>query len=240
MADIEAIVVHGVEYKDSSKILNLYSNQGHFSVMAHGVKKHNNINRFISQNCTIIKLDHPKKNLQALKDGSLVEEFKNIKSDPFSYAYMTHILELLQHVVNEDADHQKMYSFVKRLLHLVNDGLDPEVISFIYELKLLFFIGYGLNFKTCSVCDENTNLVFSITNGGLVCADHLNPNMHSYGEDIYGIMKQLYYIVINDGVIPYVDDTTKTIIRHIIDVLYEEFVSYHSKSLKIIQQFKKY
>lgn len=240
MPDIEAIVLNGVEYKDSSKILNLYSKHGHISVMAHGVKKHNNLNRFLSQNCTIIKLDHPQKPLSALKDGSLIEEFKNIKIDPLAYAYMNHMMELVQHVVNEDADHQKMYSFIKRLLYLVDDGADPEVISFIFELKLLFFIGYGLNFKSCSICDESNNLQFHVSSGGLVCADHIKQDIHTYGPDTYLVMKELYYLDIEQGVDVSVDDTNKIIIRHILDLLYAEFVSYRSKSLRIIEQLKKY
>lgn len=239
MPDIEAIVLHGIEYKDSSKILYLYSELGHHSVMAHGVKKHNSLNRFLSQNCTIIKLDHPKKDLAALKDGSLIEEYQHIKIDPFVYSYVNHMLELVQHVINEDADHKKMYSFVKRLLYLINSSVDVETISFIFELKLLYFIGYGLNLNECSICDKNEDLVFAISSGGLVCSDHLKHNIHSYGPEIYNIMKQLYYIDIEKGVHVTISDTDKIIIRHILDLLYDEFVSYKSKSLRIIEQFKK-
>ena len=41
MAVMEAIVLNSIEYKDSSKILNLYTENGHKSVIAHGVKKLN-------------------------------------------------------------------------------------------------------------------------------------------------------------------------------------------------------
>jgi DNA repair protein RecO (recombination protein O) len=52
----KAFVLNSLDYKDSSRILYLYTEKGHISVIAHGVKKLNSINRFLSQNGNLIKL----------------------------------------------------------------------------------------------------------------------------------------------------------------------------------------
>ena len=76
MPDIEALILTTVEYKDSSKILNLYTKEGFKSVIANGVKKHNSLSRYLSQQCTIIKCSNPFKELSSLKEIPLTEQLK--------------------------------------------------------------------------------------------------------------------------------------------------------------------
>ena len=65
----EAIVLKSLDYKDSSKILYLYTESGLQSIIAHGVKKMNSINRFLSQNGNLIKVSFSKGNFPSLKEG---------------------------------------------------------------------------------------------------------------------------------------------------------------------------
>ena len=104
----------------------------------------------------------------------------------------------------------------------------------------MFFVGYGLNFKGCSICDENINLVFNASNGGLVCNHHLAFNDLEYDESIYNIIKKLYYIDLDKEDIPEIQATDRVIIRNIIDMLYDEFISFKTKSRDILKQIKKY
>ena len=67
--DIEkAFVLNSLDYKDNSRILYLYTEKGHISVLAHGVKKLNSINRFLSQNGTLIKLSITSAKFPSLKE----------------------------------------------------------------------------------------------------------------------------------------------------------------------------
>ena len=236
----EAIVLRSLDYKDSSKILYLYTDEGLKSVIAHSVKKMNSVNRFLSQNGNLIRLNYTKSDFPSLKEGELVNDYPNIKKDLVSYTYMNHILELVGNTVPVDSDHVKLYSFIKRLFLLFDEGIDPEVLSFIFELKLLHFLGYGLNFKECIVCGKKEDLVFSIDNGGLICSEHLTMNQHSYNADVYVNVMKLYVIDIDKTSIPVIEKNDKIILRHIIDVLYGDYVSYKTKSRGIIKQIQKY
>ena len=113
---IEAIVCKSLDYKDSSKILYLYTNEGVKSVVARGVKKLNSINRFLSQVPNVIKYEATKGSFPTLKEGELVDEFENIELDLETYAFVSHILELTVSVIDEENDHEKMFGFLKRIL----------------------------------------------------------------------------------------------------------------------------
>ena len=182
--DIEkAFVLNSLDYKDNSRILYLYTEKGHVSVLAHGVKKLNSINRFLSQNGTLIKLSITSAKFPSLKEGQLINDYEEIKKDIYKYTYMNHIMELVRNVISDDLDHPKMFQFLEKLFTKMNQNEPPDILSFIFELKLLHFIGYGLNFSKCSICEDNENLKFSPTNGGLVCSKHLEFTEIGYGSE---------------------------------------------------------
>jgi len=236
----EAIVLKSLDYKDSSKILYLYTKNGPLSIIAHGVKKMNSINRFLSQNGNLINVIFSKGSFPSLKEGELLNDYPEIKKDLLAYTYLNHIMELVNNTISEDSDHPKMFSFLKRLFVLFNANSDPEILSFIFELKLLYFLGYGLNFKGCNICGNKEFLVFNIDNGGLVCEEHLIVNQQSYDSDIFLLLSKLYYLNIDDFKIINLNKNDRMIIRHIIDQLFEQYVSFKTKSRNILLQLQKY
>lgn len=237
---IEAIVCRSLDYKDSSKILYLYTESGTKSVVARGVKKLKSINRFLSQVPNVILYEPTKGSFPTLKEGELKEEFPNIELDIESYTFVSHILELTVSVIDEENDHVKMFDFLKRLLRLFNKQFDPEILSFIFELKLLHFLGYGLRFNQCSICGETDFLVYSIRYGGVVCKKHLEPLEEHFDEVIYQKIKQLYYMDINQLKTVEISRNERIMIRHILDITYSDYISFQSKSRSIIKQIKKY
>lgn len=237
---IEGLVLKSIDYKDSSKIIYIYNKKGNHSMIAHSVKKMNSRNRFLSQPCNLIKYSHTLTKFPSLKEAEILRNYEYIKTDILSYSYVNHIFDLVRNTISEDLNHEKMYSFLKRLLELFEQKNDPELLTFIFELKLLFFLGNGLNFKACSVCSKKSDLVFSIDFGGLICRDHLDINQSYYNETTYKIMKYLYYLDIEDYDNIEITQNERVEIRHIINIIYDQYISYSSKSLKIIKQLQKY
>ncbi|MFK5884090.1 MAG: DNA repair protein RecO [Candidatus Izemoplasma sp.] len=240
MEYVEGIVLKSIDYKDASKILYLYTKDGNHSMIAHSVKKMNNLNRFLSQPCNKIKYTHTKSAFPSLKEAELLKNYEAIKSDLICYAYVNHMFELVKNTISDDLDHHKMYNFVIRLLTLFEALIDPEILTFIFELKLLHFLGNGLNFKACSICSKTDNLVFSIDYGGLVCSEHLDTHQERFNAQTYNIIKKLYYIDIDEYYNIEIDKFARVKIRQIINQFYDQYVSYRSKSLRIIKQLQKY
>lgn len=240
MEFIQGIVCKTIDYKDSSKILYLYTPEGNKSVIARGVKKLNSTNRFLSQVGNYITFSTTRGELPSMKEGELVNDFPTISNDLEAYSFVAHILELLLGTIDDNSDHTKMFGFIIRLLNLFNEGIDPEILSFIFEFKLLYFLGYGINFKGCQVCDENINLVYSISDGGLLCRRHLETHSEAFDKDVYEIIKQLYYMDIDQYKPIDLSKNLRIMIRHILDVSYDEFVAFKTKSRTILKQIKKY
>ena len=142
--------------------------------------------------------------------------------------------------IDEHSDHVKMYDFLKRLLTLIDKEKDPELLCFIFELKLLYFLGYGIRFTGCNQCDEDINLVYSIRNGGLICKRHLEPLEESFDLEITDKIKMLYYTDINEYQPLVLSKNERILMRHIIDVTFSDFIGYQSKSRSILKQIKKY
>ena len=234
------IVCKTLDYKDSSKILYIYTKDGNKSVIARGVKKLNSKSRFLSQVGTLIQYDITKGELPSMKEGELVDDYPHIKEDLETYTFVAHILELLNGIIGEDNDHVKMFDFIQRLLKMFDQGIDAEVLTFIFEMKLLYFLGYGLNFRGCQVCDDPIDVVYSISDGGLICRRHLKDYSEAFDEDIYTVLRQLYYMDINNYVELDLSKNLRIMIRHIIDVTYVEFVTFKTKSRGILKQIKKY
>ena len=237
---MEAIVCKVLDYKDSSKILYLYTEQGNKSIIARGVKKLNSINRYLSQVPNIISYEASKGTFPSLQEGHLMQEFGDIQLDIEKFTFVSHILELVINTIDEQSNHSKMYDFLKRLLYRIDKESDPEILSFIFELKLLSFLGYGIRFNGCNQCDEGINLVYSVRNGGLICRRHLEPLEEAYDLEITQKIKELYYMDINQYFEIPLSKNERIMIRHIIDVTFDDFIGYHSKSRTILKQIKKY
>jgi DNA repair protein RecO (recombination protein O) len=239
MERLEGIVCKVLDYKDSSKILYLYTPKGQISIIARGVKKLSSLNRNLSQVGNVISFVDSDKQLPTLSEGELIEDFESIHLDLISFSFLSHILEITIGTISEENDHPKMYGFLKRLLKQMDNQIDPERLSFIFELKLLHFLGYGLNFKGCSQCD-NKDLYFSVSDGGLTCKAHIMPNSAYFDYDIYIKLYELYYMNIDEYKDISLTKNETIMIRHIIDLLYDEFIGFQSKSRSILKQIKKY
>lgn len=240
MALTKAFVLNSIDYKDSGKIIYLYTNNGHLSTQVYGVKKLNSTFRYLAQNGTLLNVSVTNAKLPTLKEAELINDYERIKKDLIKYTYMNHIMELVRNTISDDLNHPKMMQFLEKLFFKMNQNSDEEILTSIFELKLLYFLGYGLQFKGCSLCDDDEDLVFHPSNGGLVCRKHLLFQDTYYEKEIYQILIQLYYIDLDKDQLPNITPNQKRIIRQIIDGLYDEFVGFKTKSSKIIKQLQKY
>ena len=75
MDRVEGIVCRVLDYKDSSKILYIYTEFGQRSIIARGVKKLSSLNRNLSQVGNIISFENSNRELATLKEGELVHDF---------------------------------------------------------------------------------------------------------------------------------------------------------------------
>ena len=63
----------------------------------------------------------------------------------------------------------------------VNEGLAPEVMTNVLEIKLLDFLGISLNLDSCIKCGDTKNIVtIDADQGGFICGScHINQHLLS-------------------------------------------------------------
>ena len=139
---VEGIVVSAVDYKESSKILNIYTKElGIIGVMARGSKKIKSTLSGVSDKLTygVFYLEYKEGKLSNLLDVDIINNFKNIKKDILLMGYSLYLTDLVVQVVKNDNDKQIYADYIAALIK-INDLYDPMVISNILELKMLNYL----------------------------------------------------------------------------------------------------
>lgn len=235
---MEAYVLKTIDYKDNHKLVYFYTLEGIKSAIAYQTKKMTSKTRYLLQALTKVQVEFSKGTLPSVKEVELIDDYQAIKEDLLTYTYALHILELIYGTVHEEDDHEKMLSFLHRLFSHMKEETSASY-CFVFELKLLHFIGYGLQFKACQVCGLQEHLHFHPSSGGVLCPEHIPGSMISASEEETNLLKTLYFLDINTDQLPDISTKTRDKLRFLIDLLYEEFVGYKTKSLKIVKQLEK-
>lgn len=235
---MNAYVLKTLDYKDAHKLVYFYTLEGLKSAIAYQTKKMTSRTRYLLQPLTKVDVTFTNGKLASVKDVELVDDYQKIKQDLVTYTYALHMLELIYGTVQNEDNHEKMFSFLDRLFALMSTE-NPAVVAMIFELKLLHFIGYGLQFKECQLCGNKEQLLFHPSSGGVTCIEHVGALQAVGNQEETHILQTLYYIDINTQALPNVDNQMKQKLRLLIDLLYDEFVGYKTKSSKILKQIEK-
>lgn len=187
--------------------------------------------------------DFREEGLSFLNDCKEVSNFQQIQQDIFISAYGTYILNLVDVAIEDQVYDPSLYGFTRQALTYLNEGLDPEIITNIFELQLLTRFGFAFNWDKCGVCGE-TQGKFDFSSGysGILCEKHWHLDNHRYHADPRAIHFMRLFAKISLEQINTIElkSDTKLAIRQTIDLLYEEFVGVHLKSKKFIDQMKEW
>jgi DNA repair protein RecO (recombination protein O) len=178
-----AIVLRRVEYGDYDLIVTLFTpDQGKVSVIAKSAKK--SAKRFpgilelFARLDVVISRGRRKGGLAVLQEASLRAAFFHIRESILKTAYASYWSELLNLWLEEGQPQPALF----RLLAYALDELDaqrtpPEVLSLMFQLRLLALAGFRPNLEHCTLCRcdptcKLENKVYaSLSKGGIVCCD---------------------------------------------------------------------
>ena len=119
----------------------------------------------------------------------------------------------------------------------MEEGLDYEILTNIFEVQVLDRFGVKLNFHECVFCHRvGLPFDFSYKYSGLLCPNHyvederrshLDPNVPYLLDRFQGLsFKELRSISVKDDM--------KRKLRQFIDELYDNYIGIHLKSKKFI------
>ena len=138
----EGIVLRKTDYKETSYILNLITENGYVSLFNNGVKKKNSNKLAISEPITTISYLTSEGKYKTIIEGTVIDEFKNIKADLLKLSIANVMVEYILKLSEASIDSFKLYNLLKSSLEELDvTSSDYEIILFRFELILLSYIG---------------------------------------------------------------------------------------------------
>lgn len=205
MLGIEGIVLNEFRFKDTSKILNIYTDQfGKINIMAKGV--YNPKSRMVALTQPFAYCEyklHKGRSFYYINDGSVIDSFYGIRENIERVIYGFYILELVNKSTPEEEKNQLIFSLLVKTLKILS-SLDKGFLKFIiaFELKYISFLGYRPYIQRCVSCGNTkfSDMKFSISNGGILCERCLSNDIQARNMDkpMYESMLQLLYAQLED------------------------------------------
>ena len=166
------IVLTETPYSETSKILNvLTEDYGLIGIISKGCKVLKSKLRGVSNKMNYCEytINYKENGLSTLIEGSNINSFKSIYTDMKKATYAFFLMDLISQVLKEN-NNKDIFKILVSSLTKINDGLSPELISIIVEVKLLDYLGVGIELDNCVICGNSDNiLTIDLTSGGVVC-----------------------------------------------------------------------
>ncbi|MBO9129604.1 DNA repair protein RecO [Bacillus sp. 165] len=241
---IEGIVLKAINYGETNKIVTIFSRElGKVGVVARGAKKPNSRLSSVSQPFTYgYFLVQVGTGLGTLQQGEVISSMRDIREDIFITAYASLVIELTDKALEEKKSNPFLFELMYQTLHYMNEGVDPEVLAYIYQTKMMPVLGMYPEFDTCSVCHQSDAFVaFSIREGGFLCAKHAeqDPYRLPINEAAGKLLRLFHHFHLNRLGNVSVKAETKKQLRTILNAYYDEYCGIYLKSRRFLQQLEK-
>lgn len=238
---IEGIVIGTVDYKESSKILNILTDkEGIIGVIAKGCKNPKSKISATSNTLTygIFYLNYYKGNIPILSEVDLKDTFKYIRKDLLKTNYAIFLLELTSQVYKHD-NSNKIYNLLIEGLKKINEGFEPQIITNIIELKLLHHLGIKPIVEHCVNCKKTEDiLTISSYKGGYLCKNCVG-NEPIYHLKTIQLVRLFYYIDLSKITKIEITDVIKKELNNFIDDYYDRYAGLYLKSKNLLEKFTK-
>ena len=241
LKNVEGIIIRSIDYGETNKIVTVFSREnGKIGMMARGAKKPNSRLSFVSQLFTYGNyLYYAAKGLGTMSQGEVIQSFRSIREDVFKTAYVACIAELTDKLSEEKKTDPYLFELLYQSLHYINEGLDPEVIMFIFETKMLAVAGIAPKLDGCVSCGREEGIVsFSIREGGFLCDRCVEIDAHHIpvSEAVRKLLKLfLHFDLKRLGSIS-LKERTKDDIRLVLKHYYDTYSGLHLKSKRFLEQ----
>ena len=234
----QGLVLYNRNFREDDKLVKIFTEQAGkrmFFVKHAGKSKLAPVIQPLTVANLLMKINDD--GLSYIEDYQDVVTYHQINEDLFIMAYASYVVALADASLQDNQPDPALFAFLQKTLELMNNGLDYEVLTNIFEIQILSRFGVSLNFHDCDFC-HRTGLPFdfSFKYSGVLCPDHyhqderrchLNPNLPFLLDQFQAVcFSELETISLKPDI--------KKQLRDFIDLLYDEYVGIHLKSKKFI------
>ena len=234
---IEGIIVNVIDYGETSKIINILTGEGIIGAIAKGAKSIKSPLRSFTQTLTYgsFNLYYKDDKLSTLKDVDVINDFKNIKKDIILISYMSFLCDLATQIMKQNQN-EDIFKLLISCLDKINNGLNPMVITNIYELKVLDYLGVGINLNSCAKCGSTHDIItINPDIGGYICKS-CYTNEIIYDEKTQKMIIMYYIVEMNSISDLKISDKVIININYFINTYYDRYTGLYLKSKKFLNE----
>lgn len=175
--------------------------------------------------------------LSYIEDYKGVSLFKEINADIYRLAYATYLVSLADVAISDAVYDAPLFAFLIKTLELMDEGLDYEILTNIFEIQILDRFGVQLNFHDCVFC-HRVGLAFDFSHrySGLLCPEHYEKDLYRSHLDpnVPYLLNQFQTLHFDSLKTISVKPDMKQKLRKFIDEVYEDYIGLRLKSKKFI------
>ncbi|MFM1651499.1 DNA repair protein RecO [Brevibacillus sp. B_LB10_24] len=242
----EGIVIRSTDYGESSKVITVYTREhGKVGLMARGAKKPKSRLAAVSQLFThgfFLCKKSPGPGMPDLSQGEIADAYSDLRQDLFRTAYAAYIAELLDRLTPENEANPYLFQLLLLTYRYLDEGKDPEVLSRIFESKMLVVAGIRPHLQGCVRCGAQEGpFVFSVTQGGLLCPDcrASDPHAIAISEAVWKLLRLFQLFDLERLGEIELKDATRSQLRHVMRRFIDEHLDIRLKSRHFLDQVEK-
>ncbi len=240
----EGIVIRTRDYGESHKVVVLFTaERGKLPVLARGAKKPRSRLGAVTQLFTRGQyLCFLGSGMGTLSQGELISSHHGLRSDLLLTATAAYLVELLDRMTEEKDPSPALYRLLSSTLDQLEGGTDPEILSRIFELKVLEAAGYRPVLDKCAISGSRDRPVrFSVRQGGFLCSDclHRDPHTLPLSETAARLLRLLQRITPDRIGEVRVKEETKAQLERVLRAFIDEYAGIKFKSRPFLDQLRK-
>jgi len=238
---IEGIVISEVDYKESSKIINILTKEyGVIGLIARGTKQVKNKLSGVTTKLTYgyFHVRYKENGLSTLIEVDIIDNFKNIRKDINLMSYSLYLLELADRVYKHDND-DGIYDRLIASLEKIDEGYDYKIITNIFELQMLDFLGIRPVIDECVNCGSKVDIVtISSYRGGYLCKNCSHNEVITSLKTVK-LLRMFFYVDIAKISKLDVSLEVKKELSQFINDYYDRYSGIYLKSREFLQNLEK-
>ncbi|ARK29337.1 DNA repair protein RecO [Halalkalibacter krulwichiae] len=241
---VEGIVIRTTDYGESNKIVTLFTRElGKIGVMSRGAKKPKN--RFSAASQLFMYgtfVFQRGSGLGQLNQADITNSFREVRNDLFLASYGSYIVELTDKLTEESQRNPFLFELLYQTLHYLDEGIDPEVLLRIYELKMLAVAGIKPELDQCVSCgSQELPIAFSIRHAGFLCRSCLYKDERAFKLSSHAarLLRLFYYIDLTRLGQISLKKETKQELEKVISAYYDEYSGLRLKSKRFLEQMQR-
>jgi DNA repair protein RecO (recombination protein O) len=198
---VNGIVIREVNTGEADKIITIFSKSlGKISAIANGAKKtKSSMSAGTQFLCYCDFVLFKGRSMYSISSCEIIAPFYEIRNDIIKLTYAAHMADILEDVIQENQPASKLLQLFLNCLHmLTKQNRNPELVTRIFELRLLSIMGYMPYVHGCLECGggEFGQMAFSFKKCGFLCTKNVCRSNDEYAMQLsVGAAKTIYFIV---------------------------------------------